>query len=57
MNPDRMELGGNWNDWAGYHNPESGHNLRSAARTGVERNSADDHSGIRIGIDYIERSY
>jgi len=34
---------------------EGGHNLRSAARTGDEQNSSDDHMGFRICLDYIKR--
>jgi cyclase len=47
--------GGSWTDRSGYITPEGGHNLRSAARTGDEQNSSDDHMGFRICIDYIKR--
>jgi formylglycine-generating enzyme required for sulfatase activity/glyoxylase-like metal-dependent hydrolase (beta-lactamase superfamily II) len=47
--------GGSWTDRSGFITPEGGHNLRSAARTGDEKNSSDDHMGFRICIDYIKR--
>jgi len=47
--------GGSWTDRSGYITPKGGHNLRSAARTGDEQNSSDDHMGFRICLDYIER--
>ncbi len=47
--------GGSWTDRSGYITPKGGHNLRSAARTGDEQNSSDDHMGFRICIDYIKR--
>ena len=47
--------GGSWTDRSGFITPEGGHNLRSAARTGDEQNSSDDHMGFRICIDYIKR--
>jgi len=43
--------GGSWTDRSGFINPEGGHNLRSAARTGDEQNSSDDHMGFRICSD------
>ena len=48
--------GGSWTDRSGYITPEGGHNLRSAARTGDEQNSSDDHMGFRLCLDYIKRS-
>jgi cyclase len=47
--------GGSWTDRSGHITPEGGHNLRSAARTGDEQNSSDDHMGFRICIDFIPR--
>lgn len=47
--------GGSWTDRSGHITPKGGHNLRSAARTGDEQNSSDDHMGFRICIDYIKR--
>ena len=40
--------GGSWTDRSGHLTPEGGHNLRSAARTGDEQNSSDDHMGFRL---------
>lgn len=40
--------GGSWTDRSGHITPRGGHNLRSAARTGDEQNSSDDHMGFRI---------
>ncbi len=42
--------GGSWTDRSGYLTAEGGHNLRSAARTGDEQNSSDDHMGFRLCI-------
>lgn len=47
--------GGSWNDRSGHLTPEGGHNLRSAARTGDEQNSSDDHLGFRLVIDWTSR--
>ncbi|UCE42287.1 MAG: SUMF1/EgtB/PvdO family nonheme iron enzyme [Candidatus Aminicenantes bacterium] len=47
--------GGSWTDRSGHITPKGGHNLRSAARTGDEQNSSDDHMGFRICIDYFKR--
>jgi formylglycine-generating enzyme required for sulfatase activity len=47
--------GGSWTDRSGHLTPEGGHNLRSAARTGDEQNSSDDHMGFRLCIDFIPR--
>jgi cyclase len=47
--------GGSWTDRSGNITPKGGHNLRSAARTGDEQNSSDDHMGFRICLDYIKR--
>ena len=47
--------GGSWTDRSGYITPKGGHNLRSAARTGDEQNSSDDHMGFRICIDHHKR--
>ena len=47
--------GGSWTDRSGHITPEGGHNLRSAARTGDEQNSSDDHLGFRIAVDYLDR--
>jgi len=47
--------GGSWTDRSGYLTPAGGHNLRSAARTGDEQNSSDDHMGFRLCIDNISR--
>ena len=53
---DRVNRGGSWVDWAGVTadgavEPEGGHSIRAAARTGDEQNSADDHMGFRLAID------
>jgi len=48
--------GGSWTDRSGYKTPRGGHNLRSAARTGDEQNSSDDHMGFRLVIIYRSRS-
>jgi len=42
--------GGSWTDRSGFITPKGGHNLRSAARTGDEQNSSDDHMGFRLCI-------
>jgi len=48
---DRVDRGGgSWTDRSGHITPEGGHNLRSAARTGDEQNSSDDHLGFRLAI-------
>jgi len=38
-------------DRSGHLTPEHGHNVRSAARTGDEYFSSDDHMGFRVAID------
>jgi len=49
--PDRANRGGgSWTDRSGHITPEGGHNLRSAARTGDEQNSSDDHMGFQVAI-------
>jgi len=53
---DRVDRGGgSWTDRSGHITPEGGHNLRSAARTGDEQNSSDDHLGFRLVIDFLPR--
>jgi len=53
---DRVDRGGgSWTDRSGHLTPEGGHNLRSAARTGDEQNSSDDHLGFRLVIDWKSR--
>jgi len=47
--------GGSWTDRSGHITPVGGHNLRSAARTGDEQNSSDDHMGFRLCIDMSSR--
>lgn len=47
--------GGSWTDRSGHITAEGGHNLRSAARTGDEQNSSDDHMGFRLCIDFLPR--
>jgi hypothetical protein len=32
-----------------------GHNIRSDARQGDDPDSADDHLGFRVAIDYVKR--
>lgn len=50
-NADRVNRGGgSWTDRSGHITPDGGHNLRSAARTGDEQNSSDDHMGFRLAI-------
>ena len=48
---DRVNRGGSWVDRSGHLTPDHGHNLRSAARTGDEYFSSDDHMGFRVAID------
>ena len=48
--------GGSWTDRSGHLTAEGGHNLRSAARTGDEQNSSDDHLGFRVVIDFVDRN-
>jgi len=48
--------GGSWTDRSGHITPKGGHNMRSAARTGDEQNSSDDHMGFRVVIDFVERT-
>lgn len=58
---DRVNRGGSWVDWAGVAangevQPEGGHSIRAAARTGDEQNSADDHMGFRLAIDGLRKA-
>jgi len=56
--PDQARVnrgGGSWTDRSGHITPQGGHNLRSAARTGDEQNSSDDHMGFRLCIDSLPR--
>ncbi len=58
---DRVNRGGSWVDWAGVAasgdvEPEGGHSIRAAARTGDEQNSADDHMGFRLAIDGLRQA-
>lgn len=52
---DRVNRGGAWTDSAVPHRPGAGHSILSAARTGDEQNSSDDHMGFRICIDGLSR--
>lgn len=47
--------GGSWTDRSGHLTAKGGHNLRSAARTGDEQNSSDDHLGFRIVLSLEEK--
>jgi len=55
---DRVNRGGAWTDRVGIDengeliDPRHGHTIRSAMRTGDEQNSADDHMGFRVAVDY-----
>ena len=53
---DRVNRGGSWVDRAGDLGTEGGHTILSYQRTGDEQNSADDHMGFRIAIDFRSRS-
>lgn len=48
---DRVNRGGAWTDSATPTHPGAGHSILSAARTGDEQNSSDDHMGFRLCID------
>ncbi len=53
---DRVNRGGSWVDRAGVDGEgkvlaNGGHDIRSAARTGDEQNSSDDHMGFRLALD------
>ncbi|MDH3432191.1 MAG: SUMF1/EgtB/PvdO family nonheme iron enzyme [Gammaproteobacteria bacterium] len=57
---DRVNRGGSWVDWGGVAadgsvEPEGGHSIRAAARTGDEQNSADDHMGFRLAVDGLRQ--
>lgn len=61
QNIDRVNRGGSWVDWAGVDakgkvRPEGGHSVRSAARTGDEQNSSDDHMGFRLAVDGVREA-
>ncbi len=58
---ERVNRGGSWVDRAGLErngtvDPEGGHNLLAAARTGDEQNSSDDHLGFRVAIDMTRKA-
>jgi glyoxylase-like metal-dependent hydrolase (beta-lactamase superfamily II) len=58
---ERVNRGGSWVDRAGLEHdgaidPEGGHNLLAAARTGDEQNSSDDHMGFRVAIDLTRKA-
>ena len=58
---ERVNRGGSWVDRAGLNHdgaidPEGGHNLLAAARTGDEQNSSDDHMGFRVAIDMTRKA-
>lgn len=48
---DRVNRGGAWTDSAVPYRPGAGHSILSAARTGDEQNSSDDHMGFRVCVD------
>ncbi len=59
---DRAMKAGFWAASAGRfgHDPDEirfGHNIRSDARQGDDPDSADDHLGFRVAIDYVSRNH
>lgn len=52
---DRVNRGGAWTDSAVPHRPGAGHSILSAARTGDEQDSSDDHMGFRVCVDALDR--
>ena len=51
----RVNRGGSWVDRSGHLGTAGGHTILAYARTGDEQNSADDHMGFRVAIDFQER--
>jgi formylglycine-generating enzyme required for sulfatase activity len=51
----RVNRGGSWVDRSGHLGTEGGHTILSYARTGDEQNSADDHMGFRVALDFHPR--
>ena len=47
----RVNRGGAWTDSAVPQRRGAGHSILSAARTGDEQNSSDDHMGFRVCVD------
>lgn len=52
---DRVNRGGSWVDRSGHLGTEGGHTILAYQRTGDEQNSADDHMGFRVAIDFRSR--
>jgi len=51
----RVNRGGSWVDRSGHLGTDGGHTILSYQRTGDEQNSADDHMGFRVAIDFQTR--
>jgi formylglycine-generating enzyme required for sulfatase activity/glyoxylase-like metal-dependent hydrolase (beta-lactamase superfamily II) len=51
----RVNRGGSWVDRSGHDGTEGGHTILAYQRTGDEQNSADDHMGFRVAIDFYPR--
>ena len=51
----RVNRGGSWVDRSGALGTEGGHTILAYARTGDEQDSADDHMGFRVALDFHPR--
>jgi len=51
----RVNRGGSWVDRSGEQGTEGGHTILAYQRTGDEQDSADDHMGFRVAIDFNPR--
>ena len=51
----RVNRGGSWVDRSGHLGTEGGHTVLAYARTGDEQDSADDHMGFRVALDFHPR--
>ena len=51
----RVNRGGSWVDRSGHDGTEGGHTILAYKRTGDEQDSADDHMGFRVAIDFHPR--
>jgi cyclase len=51
----RVNRGGSWVDRSGHDGTEGGHTILAYQRTGDEQDSADDHMGFRVAIDFHPR--
>jgi formylglycine-generating enzyme required for sulfatase activity len=51
----RVNRGGSWVDRSGHLGTKGGHTILSYQRTGDEQDSADDHMGFRVALDFHPR--